>query len=233
MEQVQWSWPEEEWCPEKKYKHEAVLGFQVGELFSDDLAEVNAKPVDDFLGEIGMRRAAEDFYVGHSAGEVLADRELRRCVGGRGGVELLRRMQQRAGPLVLMDATRRRHLPATRPISTESRRPVDVCCHHRRCWPRTCLGYAHDLAYLARSSTSYSAFRSRHWLITTSLYRTLVWPFRELVPSSWISLQCHHIVYPTLVHSRRHWTQLGDAYFMLRLWPLISATLISSQSWIT
>lgn len=40
---------------------------EVAEFLGDDLADVNAQPVDDPLGEIRMRRAAEDLDVGHSA----------------------------------------------------------------------------------------------------------------------------------------------------------------------
>lgn len=40
---------------------------EVAEFLGDDLADVNAEPVDDPLGKIRMRRPAEDLDVGHSA----------------------------------------------------------------------------------------------------------------------------------------------------------------------
>lgn len=40
---------------------------EVAEFLGDDLADVDAKPVDDALGKVRVRGAAEDLNVGHSA----------------------------------------------------------------------------------------------------------------------------------------------------------------------
>lgn len=43
--------------------------FQVAELLRDDFSQINAQAIHDPLSKIGMRRAAEDLNVGHSAAE--------------------------------------------------------------------------------------------------------------------------------------------------------------------